>query len=268
MKNTILIIMLSFLFACENFDHKNINDKAVLEAFLYQGTNQIKVNANSVFNLNEIESENTGIENAYIKLIKNDIEYNLSHDNSNKGSYIYNGNDLIINNGDKFEIIMEYDNKIINAQTIVPSVVENVKLNKTEISISPITDIYKLKELEKLSLEVSWDNNHNEYYFVTINNISNNPENIIKLNQGNLNNFSLTTIPTNTNKQVFTLNKLNQYGTYKIKVYKINDEYLKLYNTLEQNSKNLNEPYTNINGGYGIFTAFSFKELDFKIIKP
>lgn len=46
----------------------------------------------------------------------------------------------------------------------------------------------------------------------------------------------------------------------------VNDEYVNLYNSLNQDSRELNEPYTNIQNGLGIFTAFNSDTLYLQVI--
>ena len=57
-----------------------------------------------------------------------------------------------------------------------------------------------------------------------------------------------------------------QYGKHKITIYKVNEEYALLYETSAQDSRDLNEPYTNINNGLGIFSGFSSQEFYFYVI--
>ncbi|MDB4063024.1 hypothetical protein N9541_03055 [Flavobacteriaceae bacterium] len=44
-------------------------------------------------------------------------------------------------------------------------------------------------------------------------------------------------------------------------------EYALLYETSTQDSRDLNEPYTNINNGLGIFSGFASQEVYFEVIK-
>ncbi len=46
-------------------------------------------------------------------------------------------------------------------------------------------------------------------------------------------------------------------GRYVVNVWRVNEAYAQLYAMLQQDSRDLNEPFTNISGGLGVFTAFS-----------
>jgi hypothetical protein len=47
----------------------------------------------------------------------------------------------------------------------------------------------------------------------------------------------------------------------------VNKEYEDLFNNLEQDSRDLNEPPSNITGALGIFTAFAADSVFFEIVK-
>lgn len=46
------------------------------------------------------------------------------------------------------------------------------------------------------------------------------------------------------------------HGRYLVKVYRVNQEYRDLYETQEQDSRNLIEPLSNIENGLEIFSTF------------
>ncbi len=48
---------------------------------------------------------------------------------------------------------------------------------------------------------------------------------------------------------------------------RVNEEYAPLYATLQQDSRDLNEPFTNITGGLGVFTAFAADTTSVTVIK-
>ena len=56
-------------------------------------------------------------------------------------------------------------------------------------------------------------------------------------------------------------------GPYAARVYRVNQEYADLYENRTQDSRDLNEPPTNIHGGLGIFSAFSSRTADFTVVR-
>ena len=57
-------------------------------------------------------------------------------------------------------------------------------------------------------------------------------------------------------------------GRYRVQVWRVNEEYATLYNTLQQDSRDLNEPFTNITGGLGVFTAFAADTTSVVVVRP
>ncbi len=63
--------------------------------------------------------------------------------------------------------------------------------------------------------------------------------------------------PTNRNEYRINAMQLTHLGKHIVKVYRVNQEYADLYGSRQQDSRELNEPLTNIHGGLGIFSAFN-----------
>jgi len=53
-----------------------------------------------------------------------------------------------------------------------------------------------------------------------------------------------------------------------VQVFRVNQEYVDLFENIDQDSRNLNEPPTNIANGLGIFTAFNSDSIFFEVKKP
>ena len=58
---------------------------------------------------------------------------------------------------------------------------------------------------------------------------------------------------------------LTHFGNHRLRLYRINDEYADLYEGLDQDSRDLNEPPSNIVGALGIFSAFSADSAFFRV---
>ena len=52
-----------------------------------------------------------------------------------------------------------------------------------------------------------------------------------------------------------------------MRVWRNNEEYAQLYASRQQDSRDLNEPATNIHGGLGVFSAFSADTTSFVAVK-
>jgi hypothetical protein len=106
------------------------------------------------------------------------------------------------------------------------------------------------------SVIVSWDNPSQLPYYVVV---ESDDSTLQPLSSDTLGNFNrrFVTEPTTNNYYRVPQGDFNYIGKYKITLYRVNQEYVNLYASREQDSRSLNEPLTNVQNGLGIFTAFA-----------
>ena len=80
-------------------------------------------------------------------------------------------------------------------------------------------------------------------------------------------NFSLQSEPTQDESYNVICMSLKNYGKYKVSLYKINDEYMSLFDSEVQDGTELNEPPSNIINAFGIFSAFASDTTSFEIVR-
>jgi hypothetical protein len=85
--------------------------------------------------------------------------------------------------------------------------------------------------------------------------------------RGNRGAFRRISRPTREDSYQINFGELTYWGQYVVKVYRVNQEYANLYENLTQDSRDLNEPPTNIKNGLGIFSAFNSKKVYFRVVK-
>ena len=62
--------------------------------------------------------------------------------------------------------------------------------------------------------------------------------------------------------------ELRDLGRHTVTVYRVNGEYAQLYENRTQDSRDLNEPPSNIVGGLGVFSAFNRgSSLTFEVVR-
>jgi len=262
--------------SCEDVsDFDPGESKPVVEAFIYEGemVDDIFLKKTVPFNT-EIESDSEIISDAIITISSNGQDFILKPVTDQPGRYIYDGNDLSVNIGENYQLAFEYENRIISSTTTIPSKPEGTNISPQSIFIKEINSLADLRYFRSNSFQktinVTWNNNDASYYYLVIENIENNPESIDPTDVlGDLGiNFEFTTSPTQENiLELRPLIHYTQYGTHKVTIYHVNEEYALLYETSSQDSRDLNEPYTNINNGLGIFSGFSSHSLYFNIDK-
>ena len=161
----------------------------------------------------------------------------------------------------------------ITASTIVPAKPPGAEISDNIIYMKQVESFFDMRGVEWPDpVVIIWDNPEQEYFFFMIDNLEEYPEFILPFmeeegSSGRKFKFSMTTKPTQLDFYQIQPRSLTYFGQYMIKFFRVNKEYARLYETIEQDSRELNEPYTNINNGLGIFTAFACDSLYFEVKK-
>ena len=74
-------------------------------------------------------------------------------------------------------------------------------------------------------------------------------------------------MPIQDNIYKIRLPLIDSLGLHKKTVYRVNREYVDLYESREQDTRNLNEPSTNIKGGLGVFSTFNSSKINMTVIQ-
>ena len=267
--------MLVTCFGCDEEPLQGEN--YVVEAYLYAGEKVERIKIKAVESIDVEETNDIILTDAQVKLKKNNLSYQLLFDKT-KESYYYSGSDLEVKVNDTFELEVVVGNRISNATTIVPKATKGIKISGNQIIIPPISiRLGIVEELTKLfnnaRLTVGWNNSDDQLHFIVIENVVTGdpifppnfpiPDATLQL----IRSFSYISAPTkNTNFQIPGLS-LETYGTYRAKVYRVNEEYADLYNNQVQDSRDLNAPPSNIKNALGIFSAFASDSVFFEVVK-
>ena len=116
-------------------------------------------------------------------------------------------------------------------------------------------------------MDKSWTNENESFYFVAVENLESTPVPIDERFGEFLGRFrSFRSAPTNADNLLIRRFDLTFLGNHRARVYKVNQEYADLFVFATQDSRNLNEPLTNIKNGLGIFAGFSSGEVNFVVV--
>lgn len=274
-KLSFLFLLLVTCYACDEEPLQGEN--YVVEAYLYAGEKVDRIKIKQVEDIYTEETKNIILSNAQITLKKSNVSYPLSFDIAQQ-TYTYGGSDLQIKVNDTFELEVIVGDRISNAVTIVPEATKEISISGSTIVIPPISiRLGIVEELTKLfndaRLTVGWNNLDDQLHFIVIENVVTGdpifppdfpiPDATLQL----IRSFSYITAPTkNTNFEIPGLS-LETYGTYRAKVYRVNQEYANLYDNQIQDSRDLNAPPSNIKNALGIFSAFASDSVFFEVVK-
>jgi len=178
--------------------------------------------------------------------------------------YYYNDS-IQVNAGDVFNIEIEYNDEIITGETVVPEAPENVTVSGNTIELPAELTMWDLRsgEYDYLELDVKWTNDNDDLFYIVLDNVETNPT-VIDIG---LPPFPRRFIsqPVNRDTYPVRLPMLTHYGGHRVIVYRINQEYADLYQSRNQDSRDLNEPLTNIENGLGVFSAFNSDSVFFDV---
>ncbi|MEP2026827.1 MAG: DUF4249 family protein [Reichenbachiella sp.] len=254
------IFTLFWFISCEEVPDFEADDTVpVVEAFLYVDNpiDDIKISKVIPF---ESEATDNEVDGLNIEIKWNGKIYPLVNAENGGGKYFYPGTDLEIISGDNYEISFQFEGNIISSSTTAPPVPTGLSISTSSLELPQLIDLIDIRDLaqsENSNVNIEWNNPNGDYYFLVIENLEGNPEPIDLNNTLNFN-FEFVSSPTQDN--FFTLIPFvhyTQFGTHRIIVYRVNEEYALLYETIEQDSRDLNEPFTNVKNGVGIFSGFA-----------
>ena len=274
-----LLTVISLLGCTKNEISQNSNDLIVLEGYLYQGS---RVDSIHITNAVTFESKDTiypPVNDASVYIDWNDKKYHL--ENIDNGFYKYQGNDLDIMVGEKYSISILYKGIETTSSTVVPNVPQDITISGTTLYVDT-TFSFTMPGSSGDNIDgltITWDNPNNDYFFVVIENTDPNASDIEFATRdfpgggfggpggapsGEM--FRFRSSPFKGNEYTINSRSLEKYGKHVVKIYRVNQEYADLYENRQQDSRNLTEPITNVKGGLGIFTAFSYAETEFSVV--
>jgi hypothetical protein len=264
MKKILLPVFIIFLLtACESESPLvPENDLVVVRAYLYAGEPVTDIRLTSTYSITSEDTVGQPVNDAKVTLIKNGVDYPLTPTPGDSGFYHYAGNSLQVYIGDRFEIAVEYFGRIATGETVIPEPPKNVRISKDEFVIQTGA------RFDTSSVTITWDEETDDtFFFVTIENrepvlapINEQPGGLFGQRR------TFRSRPQRQNFYRIRRFDLAYRGKHQVRVYKINPEYAKLYELGLQDSRNLNEPETNIKNGLGIFSGFSSRSLEFTVV--
>ncbi|MDP8206458.1 MAG: DUF4249 family protein [Candidatus Electryonea clarkiae] len=241
------------------------NDQIVVRAYLYTGKPVEEIQISSTFLLDEEIETAPVINDAQISLIRDSRRFQLIPSPGDSGYYHYPGEDLIILAGEKYLIEVDYFGSIATAQTIVPPAPTDVSLSSNLLVVPDFSNFTRgsRPEFDNFTFTAYWNNDDNKFFYLVIDNLGSNPPPIDAPFAGKMANF--ISQPVRSDSFVVSVGMVTHLGSHRLIVYRINQEYADMYEWRNQDSRDLNEPLTNIENGLGVFSAFNSDSLFFEV---
>ncbi len=258
---------------CDSATVDEPEDLLVVEAFLFAGepVNDVKLKRSIPFE--STDSTSMPVNDATVVLSRGGERYSLTASGTD-GFYAYEGDDLTIETGDVFTLSITFEGANITATTMVPAPPQNVQLPSDEMPVPNFGGIGfgggggNFDSLSEF-FTVTWDNPAADYHYVVV--TSDDPEEpdfiLPDFARDFIGDFEIVSEPTTANFHDIIPVTLSWLGPHFVTVYQINQEYADLFENREQDSRDLTEPPSNIEGGLGIFTAFNGVVQEFEVVR-
>ena len=239
----------------------------VVRAFLFAGEPVSDIRITTTVPLVSEDTIGSPVSDATVWLIRNGARFDLVATSGVPGAYDYPGSDLVIASGDVFELRVSRGSTNLSALTVVPSPPEGLALSSDTVEVADLTGGAggprgrggQGGPPALGGVIVRWTNPERDLYFVVVDNLEADPVQIPAPEFiGRARRF--TSAPTPADSTAVSQLSLTHLGEHQVRLYRVNQEYADLYEGRVQDSRDLNEPPSNVQGGLGVFSAFASQE--------
>ncbi len=267
------LLTLALLLGCEDLEIPNA-DQFVIEAFITAGQpiNDIKIKETASLDADSLPD--VPITGAEVRLLSGGEEVFLNYNPETK-KYYAEDSDFEIVNFEEYSIEIRADGTTATATTVVPEPPTGLQMTDSVLIVPQLFLTFGLREqIEELfaneRITLTWDSIPGRSFFVVIERKEDEPDQILPAEVPAeslelLSSFRFISEPSPIPSFDIIAVALEGYGRHIAKVYTVNEEYVDLFNSAVQDSRDLNEPPSNIANGLGIFTAFAVDSLEFEL---
>jgi hypothetical protein len=234
--------------------------KPVVEAYLGPGQPiQIKVTKEIAYTSENAEAKTEAINGLSIMVSgSNGKTYTLK--NTGEGIYTSASNELVAGTGTTYRMEFGYSGQTISAEATIPKRPEGFRMDRVTISRTKIDlsggGFPNFGSDDNTAINAYWTNPDKVYHFLAAENITLNPVRVVTPPSGvTLPQTRFTRSPNTGITDAFPPPSFEYFGTYRVVLYRVGQEYADLYRSGGTSTQNLSTPATNIKNGLGIFTG-------------
>ena len=257
------LVVFALVVACHTPATSPYHEQLVVRAYLYAGKPVTDIELTGTVSLASADTVGPPISDALVSLTKRGARYTLAANPSRAGYYGYAGTDLRVAVGDTFDLTVIRGGDTATAQAVVPPQPIGLALSKTQFSIDSAGF-----QGDTGIIVVRWSNPNQNYFFAVITPLDTSAGKVPTPGGGNgvVTTGMFVFPPTQSDSTIIAFPQLHYFGRQRVDLYRVPPEYVALYIARQQDSRDLNEPPTNIHGGLGIFSAFAGDSAFFDVI--
>ena len=272
-KSIIFGSIILLLWSCEELEQP-VSNVFVVEGFITADEQVADIKIKETVSLDTEEFEDIPISDAEVTITSGESSVLLSYNNAT-GKYFDPGNTFSIRNQEEYQIEIVVDGITATSSTVVPDQPTGLELSRDVLIVPQLFLDFTLRTAiqrlfaEEIS-ELTWDSEPGQFYYVVIENKeevidpilpSGIPEESVEL----ISSFRFISAPSEATSFNIVAVALETYGLHVAKVYTVNQEYVDLFNSATQDSRDLNEPPSNVISALGIFTSFAVDSVEFEV---
>jgi Domain of unknown function (DUF4249) len=268
MKKIIVVQLVLFtMVACEKKALNTTIDtlkKPVVEAYLSPGkTPQVKITYQLAFGSGDTTVQS--IKDLQVTLETGGVEYPLEY-MENDTAYL--GNWLVKEQQD-YTLRFSYGDGVVTAHSQVPMKPDGFKASAGSLAIPQFSGTPGSGGFPTFPdpVNLTWENTDGAYYLVVVENLESDPESIFETSGDQPPRPTFRSEPEQANAYEIGFQRFEYYGTHRIILFRLNAEYASLYSDNGNSSQNLTTPFSNIEGGLGIFTGINADTLLLEVTK-
>jgi hypothetical protein len=263
--NTMGVIAIGafLLGGCSDGTGSTATSDIVVRGYLYAGQPVDDIQLTSSLAIGATDTVGPPVSDAVVRLTRNGVSFLLAGDPARPGYYRYEENDLQVASGDQFGLSAIRAGQEASATTTVPNKPHAITSSAETLGVSLRAMFGSFKEVySDDSIVVSWSGADGDLYYTLVKNVDANP---VAITTDTLRGFDFMSQPTSQVRYQVPVRQLRHTGQYRLLVYRVNQEYADLYRSRQQDNRTLNEPFTNIRNGLGVFSAFAADSVVFYV---
>ena len=242
-------------------------DLIVVRGYLYAGQPVTDVIIASTLALDDESETAIPIDSAVVLLKRGAEKFVLSPvhsydttetDTTFSITYTYPDSDLVVAEGDTFILDINYGEQHLTSEAIVPAKPDSFSSNIDTMYVPSFDrnrDYIRWIFADSNIIRLNWDNPEDHFHYLLMDNVEEDPEQLEKTLPPRWRRF--ISEPFIDTSYAMRASTITHFGRHDIVLFHVQTDYVLLYQSSGQNSRDLNEPYNNINGGLGMFTAFN-----------
>jgi len=227
---------------------------AIVESYICAGDTIITIKLTKLLPFSDDTSEAT----EYISGQHLQINgYDLTE--TGTGIYTLSLGENRIQPGETYSLKFGYFNDTVSSATTIPEKPEDFALSENYVYADRISSSGFVPggSGPMDDIDLKWTNDDGSYYYVLIEYLESTPD-YINYNMADADVSTVQSIaPMSSSGTRIGMRNLYFFGSYRVVLFKVNKDFVDLYQQTSANSNNITNPVTTINNGFGVFTGMA-----------